>query len=226
MTGARLFVAGGHTDIGKTFVACALIRAARQAGKSVEMLKPVASGFDPADWADSDPGRLIEALGEPRTEDRLSAMTPWRFRAALAPPMAARLEGRDLDLAPIVDACRERAAATRADLMIVEGVGGLMSPLADQATTLDLLTALGHPTLLVGGSYLGAISHTLTALEVLRARGQAVLGVVVSEDGQPDAPDFAATVALVEAHAGATPVLAAPRHASDTWATAALALVT
>ncbi|MGH6966296.1 MAG: dethiobiotin synthase, partial [Phenylobacterium sp.] len=177
-----LFVAGAHTDIGKTFVACGLIRAARAAGLNVEALKPVASGFDPADWAGSDPGRLLQALGRPLDDDELQRITPWRFDAPLAPPMAARLEGRNLPLGPIVEVCRNRLSGSRADLFVIEGVGGLMSPLADAATGLDLMTALELPALLVGGGYLGAISHTLTALEVLRARGQSVVAVVLSQD--------------------------------------------
>ncbi|HEX4712003.1 dethiobiotin synthase [Phenylobacterium sp.] len=225
MTAACVFVAGSHTDVGKTFVACALIRAARTAGLSVEALKPIASGFAPADWADSDPGRLLDALGRPRSDDELDRMTPWRFAAPLAPPMAATLEGRTLPLAPVVEFCAERLAASRADLFVLEGVGGLMSPLADGATGLDLMAALNLPALLVGGGYLGAISHTLTALEVLRARGQAVAAVVVSQDARPDAPDFAESAALVAVHAGATPVLSAPRYGTTDWADKALALV-
>jgi dethiobiotin synthetase len=220
-----VFVAGAHTDVGKTFVACGLVRAARAAGLGVEALKPVASGFDPADWAQSDPGRLLQALGRPLSEDELERMTPWRFAAPLAPPMAAGLEGRDLPLAAIVDLCRTRLAETRADLFVIEGVGGLMSPLADDATGLGLMTALELPVVLVGGSYLGAISHSLTALEVLRARGQAVAAMVVSENAAPDAPDFAATVALTRGHAGPTPVLAAPRAGATDWAAEVLALL-
>jgi dethiobiotin synthetase len=218
-----VFVAGGHTDVGKTFVACALIREARAQGLAVEALKPVASGFDPADWGDSDPGRLLAALGCEATPDALDRITPWRFAAPLAPPMAARLEGRTLPPAPLADLCARRVAASAADLFVLEGVGGLMSPLADGATGLDLMTALGLPVLLVGGSYLGAMSHTLTALEVLRSRGQAVAALVVSQDAAPDAPDFAASVALIAAHAGPTPVLAAPRAGPPDWAREALA---
>lgn len=225
MTSARVFVAGSHTDIGKTFVACGLIRAARMAGLSTDALKPVASGFDPADWADSDPGRLLDALDRPRSDEELRRMTPWRFAAPLAPPMAARLEGQTLPLAPIAELCARRLAANRADLFVVEGVGGLMSPLADDGTGLDLMTALDLPVVLVGGGYLGAISHTLTALEVLRTRGQPVAAMVVSQDAQGDAPDFAETAALIAAHADGIPVLRAPRTGAADWAGEALALL-
>ena len=218
-----VFVAGAHTDVGKTFVACRLITAARTAGLAVEALKPVASGFDARDWADSDPGRLLAARGRAPTGTELDRITPWRFEAPLAPPMAAALEGRRLPLAPIVAHCAHGIAQSSADLVVVEGVGGLMSPLADGATGLDLMLALGLPVLLVGGGYLGAISHTLTALSVMRAHGLMVVCLVVSQDSDSEAPDFAGAVALTAAHAAPTPVLSAPRDSAGDWARAALA---
>lgn len=220
-----LFVAGSHTDVGKTHVACALIRAARAAGLTPEALKPIASGFDPDDWAASDPGRLLAALGEAPTPAALDRITPWRFAAPLAPPSAAAREGRALPLQPLVALCAERIAQTTADLLLLESAGGLMSPLADRATCLHLLETLRLPSLLVGGSYLGAISHTLTAAEVLRARGLPLAAIVVSQDADPAAPDFAETVALVAAHAGGAPVFPAPRRADEAWAAPILAVL-
>jgi dethiobiotin synthetase len=208
-----VFVAGAHTDVGKTHAACGLIAEARAAMLSVDALKPVVSGFDPADWGLSDPGRLLSALGVPANPQALEAISPWRFAAPLAPPMAAAQEGRVLPFAPLAEFCAARLAANRADLLVVEGVGGLMSPIADEATGLDLMAALGLPTLLVGGSYLGAISHTLTALDVLRSRKLPVLAVVVSESSGPLDPDFSKTVAALERFTGATPVIAVPRGA-------------
>jgi dethiobiotin synthetase len=217
MISKRVFVAGAHTDVGKTFVACGLIRAARSAGLAVEAVKPVVSGFDPADWADSDPGRLLAALGRPLTVDALEAMAPWRFAAPLAPPMAARLEQRDLRLPAIADFCAARAAASRADLLVVEGVGGLMSPIAEGATGLQLMSALHYPVVLVGGSYLGSISHTLTALDVLRSRGLTIAGVVISQSRDPEAPDFLDTLCEVRAFAGGRMVLGAPLNDLSDW---------
>lgn len=222
MSPSVLFVAGSHTEIGKTHVACGLIRAARARGLAVEALKPVVSDIDPADWRRSDPGRLLTALGRDLPPATLDAISPWRFRAPLAPPMAAELEGARLPLAPIVDFCRDRIAASKADLMIVEGVGGLMSPIADDGTSLELMEALACPCVLVGGAYLGAVSHTLTALEVLRTRGLRPGAVLISQDAGPDAPDFAGTLGLVARHAGPVPVIAVPRSDEETWADRAL----
>jgi dethiobiotin synthetase len=97
-----------------------------------------------------------------------------------------------------------------------------MSPIAEDGTSLDLLEALACWSILVGGGYLGAVSHTLTALEVLRARGVAPGAVVVSQSGEPDAPDFLGTVAMVARHAGDTPVIPASRGEGYGWAGLAL----
>jgi dethiobiotin synthetase len=220
-----LFIAGAHTDIGKTHVACALIRAARSAGLTVAALKPVVSGFDPADWAVSDPGRLLAALGRDATPEALAEISPRQYAAPLAPPMAARLEGERLRLADLVEPARHWLAASTADLALVEGAGGVMSPLAEDGTNLDLMLALGLPPVLVGGGYLGTISHTLTAIEVLRGRGLAPVAVVVSASADPDAPDFAETVESIRSFAGAVPVIAAPRGGDEAWAGALLAAV-
>jgi dethiobiotin synthetase len=210
-----LFVAGAHTDVGKTHVACALIRAARARGIACDAFKPVLSGFSPAGWAQSDAGRLLAALGRPAAD--LDAVSPLRFTAPVAPPLAARREGARLELADLLERSRAWLAASRAELRLLEGAGGLMSPIAEDGTALDLPKRLGLPCVLVGGAYLGAVSHTLTALEVLRGRDLQVVAVVVSEDAAADAPDFAETVELVRGFAEAVPVVAAPRG-HERWA--------
>jgi dethiobiotin synthetase len=210
-----LFVAGAHTDIGKTHVACALIRAARARGIACDAFKPVLSDFDPAAAAASDAGRLLAALGRPPGE--LDAISPLRFAAPLAPPLAARREGARLVMADVLERCRAWLAQSRAELKLLEGAGGLMSPIAEDGTALDLPGRLALPSVLVGGAYLGAVSHTLTALEVLRGRGLPVRAVVVSEDAAADGPDFAETVELARAFAGEVPVIAAAR-AHERWA--------
>jgi dethiobiotin synthetase len=202
-----VFVAGAGTDIGKTFVACAVIRALRARGASVDALKPAVSGFDPARMAESDSGRLLAALGRPLTPETLDAISPLRFAAPLAPPAAARREGRSLSLEMLLALCHERLKRPDVDVLLVEGAGGVMSPIAEGATNLDLISALGAQVLLVGGSYLGAISHSLTALETLKARGGETLGLAVSESPESlGGPDLGETVEELRRFAGATPV--------------------
>jgi dethiobiotin synthetase len=217
-----LFVAGAHTDVGKTHVACALIRAARAREIACDAFKPVLSGFSPDDWAASDAGRLLEALG--RSAGDLDSISPWRFAAPLAPPMAARREGARLSLEAILDRCEAWLEASSADLKLLEGAGGLMSPIAEDGLTIDLPAALGLPSILVGGGYLGAVSHTLTALEALRSQGLPVRAVVASEAADPQAPALEETVEMLRLFAGQVPIVPAPRG-HERWAAGLLDLL-
>lgn len=206
----RLFVAGTGTDLGKTHVACALLEAARGRDLSVDAFKPVVSGFNPDAPKGSDPARLAAALGRP---EAWSEVSPRRYRAPLAPNLAARLEGDTLVLSDLVADCQAWLRGRQVDLALVEGAGGVMSPMTDAATNLDLMVALGLPVLLVAGSYLGTASDLLTALEVLRARGLTIAAVVVSES--VNAPDLDQTVEMLRAFERQTPILVAPRGGWD-----------
>ncbi|HJV42197.1 dethiobiotin synthase [Caulobacter sp.] len=211
-----LFVAGTGTDLGKTHVACALLKAARSRGLRVDAFKPVVSGFDPDAPETSDPARLAAAIGRPNGWGEVS---PRRYRAPLAPNLAARLEGDMLTMSDLIADCRTWLQGRDADFALVEGAGGVMSPMTDDATNLDLMTALDLPVLLVAGSYLGTASHVLTAVEVLQARGLTVAAIVVSES--LDAPELDQTVDMLRAFERRTPIVVAPRD-SD-WNAAPLA---
>jgi len=202
-----LAVAGTGTDVGKTFVACAVIAALRAQGRVVDAFKPVLSGFSPQDVAESDAGRLLTALGRPLAE--IEAMSPLRFAAPLAPPSAARLQGATLRLADLADLCRRRLSGE--GLLLIEGAGGIASPIAEDGTNLDLFAELGLPVLLVGGSYLGAVSHALTAVEVVRARGLPIPAFVVSESAGEAPPLIEITGALAR-FAPTVPVFVARRN--------------
>jgi dethiobiotin synthetase len=206
-----LFIAGAGTDVGKTFVAAQLIRALIARGARVEALKPVVSGFDPADWSTSDPGHLLNALGRPLNAETLDAISPWRYAAALSPDMAARREARAVSCRAVVDFCRTRIMARPDALVLIEGAGGVMSPVDEMTTCLDLMAGIGGPAVLVGGSYLGAISHTLTAIAAMRDRGLDLKAVVISESADAETP-FGETVAAIARFAGGPPVIAAPRQ--------------
>jgi dethiobiotin synthetase len=174
------FVTATGTDIGKTFVARGLIRALRARGRAVAALKPVMSGFEPAEAAGSDAGLLLEALGRPVTSEAIAEISPWRFAAPLAPDMAAAREGRTLDIRELIRFCGDMIAANR-DVLLIEGAGGVMSPVNADRVMLDWMTALGLPVILVAGSYLGTISHTLTALDAIARRNLKVAALVISE---------------------------------------------
>jgi dethiobiotin synthetase len=174
------FITATGTDLGKTFVARGLIGALRADRRAVAALKPVMSGFDPAEAAGSDSGLLLAALGHPVTPQTIAKISPWRFAAPLAPDMAAAREGRDLDMRELIRFCHA-AIAAEPGVLLIEGAGGLMSPVSVEHLMLDWIVALALPVILVAGSYLGTISHTLTALDVLARRALKVATLVVSE---------------------------------------------
>jgi dethiobiotin synthetase len=173
---STLFVTATGTDIGKTYVTALLVRTLREKGFPVRALKPVISGFDPETAATSDSAILLEAMGENVSEETLAAISPWRYAASLAPNMAARLEDRMVDFNAIVSWSKVQSGP-----VIIEGVGGIMSPISDDRTGLDWMVGLASPALLIGGSYLGALSHTLSAVAAMRARGIRIAGIVVNE---------------------------------------------
>ncbi len=207
-----LFVTATGTDIGKTYVSAGLIRAARARGAHVAALKPVASGHDPARLGETDAAMLLGALGQAVTVETVAAVSPFRFAAPLSPDMAARREGRTLSLDAVLRVCREATAPGGA--LLIEGVGGVMVPLDGRLGVLDWMAALGCPAVVVAGSYLGTISHSLTALAVLGARGVPVLALVVSETaGSPVGLDE--TMAALSDQAAPCPVLAVPRGGGE-----------
>jgi dethiobiotin synthetase len=215
-----IFVTGTGTDVGKTFLSAALIRHWRAAGRAVAAFKPVVSGFDPTTSQASDPSVLLTALGRPISD--IETISPWRFAAPLSPDMAAAREGRALDFDAIVEFSRR--AATSADRVLIEGVGGIMVPLDERHTVLDWMSALRLPVLLVAGSYLGTISHTLTALRVLAQRNLTVAAVAVSESAVPGAP-LDETVAVIARFADMIEVVGVPRLQGDSHSYPAIARI-
>jgi dethiobiotin synthetase len=206
-----IFVTGTGTDVGKTFVTVGLIRYLRAAGRAADAIKPIVSGFNAEDPASSDPVILLEALGRPAAE--LDRICRWRFAAPLAPAMAARKEGHPVEFNALVDFSR-RAVVGHRDMMFIEGVGGIMVPLDETHTVIDWMTALRLPLLLVAGSYVGTISHTLTALQVLARRNLDVAAVVVSESADSAAP-LEETVATIARFADSIEVIGIPRLPRD-----------
>ena len=203
---STLFVTATGTEIGKTLVAAALCHELRAAGRPVRALKPVLSGYDPATLAGSDPGVLLASLGETVSEQAVAAITPWRFSAPLSPDMAAARERRRLDLGEIVAFCRAAAG----DPLLIEGIGGAMVPLNERHTVLDWIAELGAPALVVAGSYLGTISHTLTTFAAIRARGIAIAGLGISESPESPVP-LAETAETINRHGGPLPIVLVPR---------------
>lgn len=157
-----------------------MCRDLRAQGKSVAAFKPVISGFDEQDFADSDSAHLLQSLDKNPSLENIKTITPWRFQAPLSPDMAAWRENREIDFPALIDYCRQALAGPE-DVKIIEGVGGVMVPLTESHTVLDWIITLDLPTIVVVGSYLGTISHTLTAVGILESRNVKIEEIVVSE---------------------------------------------
>ena len=205
-----IFVTATGIDVGETFVVASLIHQLRQMGHAVEAIKPIVSGYDPAQAATSDPGVLISALNLPFSPESIDRISPWRFRAPLSPDMAARYEGRRIDVDNVIAYC-QNAVERRRGILLIEGVGGIMVPLDEERTILDVMMALRLPLILVTGSYLGTISHTLTALDSLFRRDMKLLATIVSETPGSTVP-LDETVAAIARFT--QPVIGLPRQPS------------
>jgi dethiobiotin synthetase len=201
------FITATGTDIGKTWLTAGLLAACRARGAPVRALKPVMSGYDPARHEDSD----IAKVGAGRTA--------WVYAAPLSPDLAAAKEGKAIDFDALLSWCR--GEIDRNDgLLLIEGVGGAMVPLTVRHTVRDWIAALGVPTLLVCGSYLGALSHTLTALAALREAG-VVPAIIVVNESAGSTVSLEDTLASLAPHVGGIPLVALRRD--DTAGVARLA---
>jgi dethiobiotin synthetase len=171
-----VFVTGTDTGVGKTLVACALLRALTARGIDAGAMKPIETGVGPDGPADAIALRL--AAGD---RDPLADVCPQPFALAAAPSAAARAAGRAVDLGAI-DAAHARLRARRA-FLVVEGAGGLLVPITEKLAMADLARRFGLPLLIVSRAALGTINHTRLTLEAARARGLAVAGVVIGHSG-------------------------------------------
>lgn len=168
------FITGTDTDVGKTFVACALLHALRARGLTAIGMKPVAAGTD-ADGLNDDVEALLAASGVNAPRELVN---PYLFAPAIAPHIAAAEARRNIDIAPIVAACT--ALRGMADALLVEGVGGFCVPLGPTIDSADLAQQLGLPVILVVGMRLGCINHALLSEQAIAARGLKLAGWIAN----------------------------------------------
>ena len=218
-----IVIAGTDTGVGKTRVATGLARALAAGGSRVVAVKPVESGCGEAPSPAEDGVALAEAAGQAAPRAALV-----RLRAPVAPPVAADLEGAAIDLDALLARTREHALG--ADVVLVEGAGGLCSPLSWERDLTDVARALDAPVLVVGADRLGVVNHALLTLRALAGARLAPLGVVLSAPERPDASTGTNAGTLARVLARSDPHLAGrvatlPRVASVDEAAAGLAAV-
>lgn len=180
---AGLFVVGTDTDVGKTYLTARIARQLLDAGTSVGVYKPACSGAEPSGdrtpvWGDVE--TLSAALDHRFPRERICPQT---FRAPLAPPVAARLEHREVDENLLREGINWWRG--RVDVLLIEGIGGLLCPVSDHKTVCDLAEQWKFPLLVVARLGLGTINHTLLTVEVAQNRGLNVAGIVLNES-QPN----------------------------------------
>jgi dethiobiotin synthetase len=173
-----LFVAGTDTGVGKTRAATALCRALRARGLRVGVFKPAETGCTPGNPADA--LALLKASG---CSAPLDLVCPYRFGEPMAPAMAAEIEGVSVDPAHL-DACLARLCDEH-DVVVCEGAGGLLVPLAENLLYADWIERRGLPVLLVGRLGLGTINHSLLSARYLAEHGITLLGTLLSATEPP-----------------------------------------
>jgi dethiobiotin synthetase len=174
-----LFITGTGTGVGKTYVAALIAKSLRDSGKRVGVYKPVASGCELRDGKleSTDAIALWDAAGRPGTLDQVC---PQVFAAALSPHLAARAEGRRVDPALLRSGLQFWRDSS--DIVLVEGAGGLMSPISDEDYNADLADEFGYPLVVVAANVLGTINATLQTLIVADTfrEGLNVAGIVLN----------------------------------------------
>jgi dethiobiotin synthetase len=172
-----LFVTGTDTGVGKSVVAGAIAAALRASGTRVAAFKPVVTGLDePAEPGWPRDHELLAAAAGTRPE----AVAPHTFGPPVSPHLAAELAGTALALDDMVTAASAAVAEAEADVLVAEGVGGLLVPLTAEASVRDLAVQLRLPLVVAARPGLGTISHTLLTVEAARAAGLAVAAVVLT----------------------------------------------
>lgn len=209
-----IFFAGTDTDVGKTYVASLIAAALLKSGRRVGVYKPVASDCRSVagELVAADAVSLWEAAGRPRT---LADVCPQKFIAPLSPPAAAAAEGKRVDTKWLRDGAD--AWIDGFDVRIVEGAGGLFSPLADGLLNIDLLTQFDSPRLvIVAANRLGVIHQVLATCEGAKQRGVSPHGVILCQVSPKVDDSVSSNQAEIERYSD-VPVIGSVEYGDTAW---------
>ena len=179
MTHRPLFITGTDTNVGKTTITAALLLALQKRDKFVGILKPLETGVDVEHREHSDTDRLRRLVSPPPSFDSVCL---YAFPHPLAPLAAARITGTTIDLSRIRSHMHE--LTQQYSFLLIEGAGGIFTPLTPQYTIRDLIALLNVPCLIVGSTNLGGVNHCLLTMEAIQQAGIRLCGIVLNE------PDF------------------------------------
>lgn len=173
------FIIGTDTNVGKTYVASALVRHFAKAGYQTIGMKPIASGCEQTLDGDLLNDDVLALSTASNVVAPLDMTNPYRFSPAIAPHIAAEQAGEIIDCEKIKQAYHELTQL--AEVVVVEGAGGFLVPLNRQETLADLAVTLNIPMILVVGMRLGCINHALLTVEAIKSRGLTLAGWVANQ---------------------------------------------
>lgn len=173
------FIAAIGTDLGKTFLVenlCKII-------PTSSAIKPIASGFKDGD-KDCDSVKILSSIGLEASLENINAITPWRFEEAISPHYAAKNSGMEINFSEVKKFCNQKILTAKKEdkFLFIEAAGGVMTPINDSNTFLDLAAELQIPLLLLSANYLGSISHTLSAIKALESENIAIEAVLINDE--------------------------------------------
>ena len=178
-----IFISSTGTELGKTFITENLIRLCMRKNKKVYAIKPVISGVDTRYLEKSDSGLILQALNRKVNFNNIKKISPWLFKAAIAPSLAAKKENKSLSYKKLKKWMIEflKNNDKNYEYIFIEGAGGLMVPIGEKKTFLNLVAELKIPIILVVGSYLGSISHTLSLVENIKQKNIKLINITINQ---------------------------------------------
>ena len=193
------FITSTGTELGKTYLSEKIIGELVRRQSTIDCYKPILSGFDNKNLILNDSAKLLLASKKTVTMKNIEFITPWLFKSPIAPTMAAKKENKKISYQRLKSWCLKRINSSLSNFILFEGAGGVMVPIEKQKTFIDLFQHINTPVILVVGSYLGTVSHTLSALDNLHKRNIKVINVVINEGINRNKKAFTENILLLKA---------------------------
>jgi len=175
---AGYFITGSDTGVGKTYIACELIRQLHGLDVKLETRKPVESGCSIGESGVLIPADALELQAANNNLETIDRIAPYRFKAALAPPRAAALEDCHLQLVDLYNAC---SLDNSNHLLLVEGAGGFYSPLAENGLNADLASLLQLAVIVVINDRIGAVNQALMTIQAVESRDLNIAAIIMNQ---------------------------------------------